>query len=230
MIMTNKMFMPIILSHLHLERAAMGRAADSSRRHTVWWRLSGLSEPRPALLTFVAMLALLAGATWQSRQLQTGDVGAGVPELRAESRYNRDNRQIIGDYSIGMDVLSVYVETEGHTEACLSWEVMNAVERFDLHMRGVVGVQSVSTVAGLAKLYVAISPRASPLVHWEVLGATAKVITNTDSSMQNRHGGPFGGVLVKAGLALAVVALLVSVVLCVVVWRMRHHSSYTPVH
>ncbi len=167
MIMTNKMFMPIILSHLHLERAAMGRSADSSRRHTVWWRLSGLSEPRPALLTFVAMLALLAGATWQSRQLQTGDVGAGVPELRADSRYNGDNRQIIGDYSIGMDVLSVYVETEGHTEACLSWEVMNAVERFDLHMRGVVGVQSVSTVAGLAKLYVAGNNEANP--RWAAL-------------------------------------------------------------
>ncbi|KAB2967569.1 efflux RND transporter permease subunit [Zoogloea sp.] len=167
MIMTNKMFMPIILSHLHLERAALGRSADAGRRHALWWRLSALSRPLPAMLSILATLALLAAATWQSRQLQTGDVGSGVPELRAESRYNQDNRQIMHDYSIGMDVLSVYVETEGHEEACLSWEVMNAVERFDLHMRGVVGVQSVTTVAGLAKLYVAGNNEANP--RWAAL-------------------------------------------------------------
>jgi hypothetical protein len=66
-----------------------------------------------------------------------------------------------------MDVLSVYAETEGHTEACLNWEVMNAVERFDLHMRGVDGVQSVSTVAGLAKLAAAGNNEANP--RWAAL-------------------------------------------------------------
>ncbi|WP_374242843.1 RND family transporter [Zoogloea sp.] len=167
MIMTNKMFMPIILSHLHLERAALGRSAEAGQRHALWWALSALSRPGPAMLSILATLLILAGATWQSRQLQTGDVGSGVPELRAESRYNQDNARIVGDYSIGMDVLSVYVETEGHTEACLNWEVMNAVERFDLHMRGVVGVQSVATVAGLAKLYVAGNNEANP--RWAAL-------------------------------------------------------------
>ena len=167
MIMTNKMFMPIILSHLHLERAALGRSAEAGKRHWLWWRLSALSRPVPAMLSILITLVILAGATWQSRQLQTGDVGSGVPELRAESRYNQDNQRIIRDYSIGMDVLSVYMETEGHTEACLNWEVMNAVERFDLHMRGVVGVQSVSTVAGLAKLYVAGNNEANP--RWAAL-------------------------------------------------------------
>lgn len=52
---------------------------------------------------------LLAGGTQvTSRHLLTGDIGAGAPELRAESRYNRDNDRIISTYSIGMDVLSVY--------------------------------------------------------------------------------------------------------------------------
>jgi hypothetical protein len=112
------------------------------------------------MLSILITLAILAGATWQSRQLQTGDVGSGVPELRAESATTRTTRAS-SDYSIGMDVLSVY-GNRGH-EACLNWEVMNAVERFDLHMRGVVGVQSVSTVAGLAKLYVAGNNGPTPL-------------------------------------------------------------------
>ena len=162
MIMTNKMFMPIVLSHLRLERMALQQPAETHERHRVWWTLSALAQPRPAMLTLLAMLLLLAAGTWFARQLHTGDVGAGVPELRADSRYNLDNARIVGDYSIGMDVLTVFVETRDLKEACLDWPVMNAIERFDYHLRGVDGVQSVTTVAGRAKLYVAGNNEANP--------------------------------------------------------------------
>ncbi|MCK0508007.1 efflux RND transporter permease subunit [Aromatoleum anaerobium] len=167
MIMTNKMFMPIILSHLRLERIALHAPIETHEKHGLWWAVSSLSRPRPALVSFAVMLVLLGSGTWFSRQLQTGDVGTGVPELRAESRYNRDNAQIISSYSIGMDVLSVFVETANLEEACLNWEVMNAIERFDLRMRGVDGVQSVTTVAGRAKLYAAGNNEANP--RWAAL-------------------------------------------------------------
>jgi hypothetical protein len=71
------------------------------------------------MLTLVVSLLLAAG-TYESRNLLTGDVGTGAPELRAESRYNRDNDTIIGSYSIGMDVLSVFVETSTSTKAALT--------------------------------------------------------------------------------------------------------------
>ncbi|SDH70756.1 efflux RND transporter permease subunit [Pseudomonas panipatensis] len=167
MIVTNKMFLPIILSHLQLERDARRQPLAPGARHRVWWALSALAEPGPALLSLAAMAVLLALGTYYSRFLLTGDVGVGAPELRAESRYNRDNAAIVNNYAIGMDVLSVYVETSGLEEACLNWEVMNAVERFDLYMRGVDGVQSVSTVAGGVKLYVAANNEANP--RWAAL-------------------------------------------------------------
>lgn len=167
MIMTNKMFMPIILSHLRLERVALHAPAETSKKHSLWWAVSALSMPRPALASFVVTLALLSAGTYFSRHLQTGDVGTGVPELRTESRYNQDNAKIVKSYSIGMDVLSVFVETKNLEEACLNWEVMNAVERFDLRMRGVDGVQSVATVAGGAKLYAAGNNEANP--RWAAL-------------------------------------------------------------
>ena len=170
MIMTNKMFMPIILSHLRLEKMALNQAVDTKEKHQTWWKLSALAEPKPALVTFAVMLVLLATATYFSRQLQTGDIGSGVPELRADSRYNKDNDKIISNYSIGMDVLSVYAETSNLDEACLNWPVMNAVERFDLRMRGVDGVQSVSTVASMAKLYASGNNEANP--RWAALQRT----------------------------------------------------------
>ncbi|GAA4002177.1 MMPL family transporter [Comamonas faecalis] len=167
MIMTNKMFMPIILSHLRLEFSAKKAPDGVAKHHPLWWRVSALALPKPALATFAVMLVLLAGATYYSRLLQTGDIGSGVPELRADSRYNQDNDKIIANYSIGMDVLSVYVETKDLQEACLNWEVMNAVERFDQHMRGVAGVRSVSSIAGLTKLYASSNNEANP--RWAAL-------------------------------------------------------------
>lgn len=151
MIITNKMMLPVILSRLRLEPSALGRTDGVTGLHKRWWAISVLAQPRPALVTLVVSLVLLAGGTTISRHLLTGDIGAGAPELRAESRYNRDNDRIISTYSIGMDVLSVYAESKDIPEACLNWSVMNAVERFDLQMRGVDGVRSVTTVAGLAK-------------------------------------------------------------------------------
>lgn len=167
MIITNKMFMPIILSHLRLERVALSAPAEIRKKHRLWWAVSSLSTPGPALASLAVMLVLLSVGTYYSRQLQTGDVGSGVPELRASSRYNQDNAKIIKSYAIGMDVLSVFVETKNLEEACLNWNVMNAVERFDLRMRGVDGVQSVTTVAGGAKLYTAGGNEANP--RWSAL-------------------------------------------------------------
>ncbi len=170
MIMTNKMFMPIILSHLKLERMALDQPVVNKEKNATWWKLSALAEPRPALVTFAVTLVLLATAVHFARQMQTGDIGSGVPELRADSRYNLDNDKIVNNYSIGMDVLSVYVETTGFEEACLNWGVMNAIERFDFHMRGVAGVQSISSVSSLAKLYASGNNEANP--NWAALQRT----------------------------------------------------------
>ncbi|MGR5545748.1 efflux RND transporter permease subunit [Vibrio sp. PNB22_2_2] len=167
MIMTNKMFMPIILSHLSLESMALRHTPEQNKHSPLWWAVSSLATEKPAKISVAVMLILLAGATWQSRSLLTGDIGNGVPELHADSRYNLDNDKIVSDYSIGMDVLSVYLETKNQEEACLNWEIMNAVSRFDFHMRGVDGVQSVATTAGNAKRYVSGNNEGSPL--WRTL-------------------------------------------------------------
>ncbi|MBS0391857.1 MAG: MMPL family transporter [Proteobacteria bacterium] len=169
MIFTNKVILPVALSYLRYKAPADERSSDGmdAKSRARWWAVSGLAEPKPALVTFAVSLALLAGGTVMSRHLLTGDIGSGAPELRADSRYNRDNEAIISQYAIGMDVLSVYLETKGLDEACLNWNVMNAVERFDVAMRGVDGVQSVVTVAGLAKLATAGNNEGNP--RWATL-------------------------------------------------------------
>lgn len=167
MIITNKMFMPIILSYIKLEKTAFSSKLSNNRPHWLWWPISNLARQGPALASFVIILGLLAAGTYQSRHLLTGDIGSGVPELREDSRYNLDNAHIINKYSISMDMLSVYVETKGVEEACLDWGVMNAVDRFDFRMRGIDGVDSVSTVAKSARRYVSGNNEGNPL--WNTL-------------------------------------------------------------
>ncbi|MDR2298313.1 MAG: MMPL family transporter [Comamonas sp.] len=171
MIITNKIFLPAVLANLRLEKKAMqAPSSTASGRNPLWWKLSALAEGRPALLTLFVSLTLLAAGTYESRHLLTGDVGTGAPELRADSRYNRDNDNIINNYSIGMDVLSVFVETSNLEESCLNWQVMNAVERFEARMSRVDGVQSVSTVAGLAKIAASSNNEGNP--RWSALQRT----------------------------------------------------------
>lgn len=171
MIITNKIFLPAVLANLRLEKKAMqAPSSTASGRSPLWWKLSALAEGRPALLTLFVSLTLLAAGTYESRHLLTGDVGTGAPELRADSRYNRDNDNIISNYSIGMDVLSVFVETSNLEESCLNWQVMNAVERFEARVSRVDGVQSVSTVSGLAKIAASSNNEGNP--RWSALQRT----------------------------------------------------------
>src|SRR3546814_13529464 len=78
----------------------------------IWNQMARCATPRFALGVFVVCLVLLAGTTELSRGLVIGDSGTGAPELRANSRYNHDDRQIATTYNIGTDVLSIIVEAE----------------------------------------------------------------------------------------------------------------------
>lgn len=174
MILTNKMLLPILLSYVRLERSAFSvRRFDEDGRHPVWWKLSAAARKPVAMVVFTVSLVLLAAGVAGSRKLTIGDIGRGAPELRDQSRYNRDNAAIIGHYNIGIDVLSVIVETKGFTDdACLHYPVMHAVDRFESQMREVYGVRSVVSVPDLAKVAIAANNEGNP--RWEALPRSSR--------------------------------------------------------
>ncbi|HWD32382.1 MAG TPA: efflux RND transporter permease subunit [Pseudomonas sp.] len=171
MIITNKMLLPLILAGLTVPQRRAAPLARTSR-HALWWRLSALAEPRPALAVFVVSLLLLGAGVLKARQLEVGDIGVGAPELRADSRYNQDNQRIISSYSIGLDVLAVFVQTRAGDEACLNPQVMRAVESFDFQMRAVAGVQSVQSVAGIGKEMIAGNNEGNP--RWSAIPGSSR--------------------------------------------------------
>ena len=150
MIVTNKVLLPILLSHTTI-RCRVG-AHRESRLAPLWNRVAGLADRRRAAQVLAGALLVLGVGAWKAHEVKTGDLGAGLPELHDQSRYNRDNAAITSRFAIGVDVLSVIVQTHNAGEApCLNHDVMNAIDRFTWHMRNVEGVHSVLALTDIAK-------------------------------------------------------------------------------
>jgi len=165
MIATNKMILPIILTRVKLE--------ESSRQHSlkgpspfmggVWKALARCAEPKTALIVFAVCAVLLVVSTVASRKMVIGDSGKGVPELRYDSRYNYDDRMINSNYNIGTDVLTIIAEAkEFEGDSCLHYEVVDLIDRLELYVRGIDGVQSVTSVAGIGKLVISAFNEGNP--------------------------------------------------------------------
>jgi len=187
MIITNKMMLPIVLSHLTLEQKALKPTKlDAVGKHRVWWRLSAITKPVPALCVFVACLAMLALGVKDSLKLQIGDIGAGAPELRDDSRYNIDTRAIAGSYMIGVDVLTVIAETSGVEDGCFDYPIMHSIERFESYMRGVAGVQSVLSAPTIGKFMVAGNNEGNP--RWGAIGRTYSALRQGGRAYDPEYG------------------------------------------
>lgn len=149
-ILTNLLLLPILLSWLPADAASRKRPI---RLELPWRLLARITTTRGSLVVSTGALILLTGGLLQARHLQIGDLEAGIPELRPDSRYNQDSRFITSHFSIGVDVLQVIVETR--PDACIEHHVMAAIDRFQWHMRNVEGVQSTMSLPQAAKVIAA---------------------------------------------------------------------------
>lgn len=185
MIVTNKMLLTILLSWMSLSPAEMARAAGKKQGGDWLWKaLKHFADPRLARVVLVAAAVLLAFGTWQARDLRTGDLGKGIPELHDDSRYNRDTAAIVDNFSIGVDVLSVIAQSRNVDGACTDHTIMDTIDRFEATMRNVHGVQGTLSLPGMAKMVNAGWNEGSP--RWRVLsrdpGILAQSVTPIDTS------------------------------------------------
>ena len=177
MIITNKMLLTVLLSYMRLDvysQASMrGREGSGD---WFWNSLKGLANPKPALVVLAVATVLTGLSAVKSRELRTGDLGRGIPELHDDSVYNKDTAAIVNSFAIGVDVLSVVAQSKNVDGACTDFDVMHAIDRFETHMRNVHGVQSTISLASAAKLLAGANNEGNP--RWRVLSR------NRDSLMQ----------------------------------------------
>jgi hypothetical protein len=156
MIITNKMLLPILLSHYKFSPAeAKKLAGKETAGDWLWERIGGLATKKGSIVPIIVGIALLAFGIYEARNLHIGDLGKGVPELRASSRYNQDVDMVTSHFAIGVDLLQVIAESKVKSEdeyPCVDREIMDKMEAFDFEIRQADGVATVRSLAGYVKL------------------------------------------------------------------------------
>lgn len=152
LIFTNLILLPIMLSYTGVsavaaERSLRAEQADAAgaAKHPLWALLDRFTQRPWATVAVAAGLVMGVGGLLVSTQLKIGDLDPGAPELRADSRYNRDVGFMNAAYGAGSDVLAVMVKTpEGQ---CSHFDALNKVDALEWELRQIDGVESTNSLS-----------------------------------------------------------------------------------
>ncbi|MBS0353621.1 MAG: MMPL family transporter [Proteobacteria bacterium] len=144
LIFTNLILLPVLLSYTGVSARAAERSLSSvdaaAEQGGVWSWLGRFTERRWALPTILVSAVLTAVGFAVSHNLKIGDLEAGAPELRADSRYNRDNAYVTSHYALSSDQFAVIVKTAA--EGCLKYQTQVEADRLAWELRQLPGVQT----------------------------------------------------------------------------------------
>ncbi len=155
LIFTNLILVPVLLSYIGVSPKAAQRSLQvEQRRPGALWRFLALFTRRSWAVVSIAVAAvLLAWGVHMSTKLEIGDLDAGAPELRPDSRYNMDNAYITSHYGISSDVFAVMVKTPD--DGCRSFQTLTEMDRLSWHLAQVPGVQRTGSLADTVRTYTA---------------------------------------------------------------------------
>jgi len=167
LIVTNLLLLPVLLSYTGVSPAAAARslATDAEERGgrglgALWRVLERFTTRRYAIAAIAVAAVLSAGGLVVAQKLRIGDLDAGAPELRAESRYNRDNAYVTSHYALSSDPFAVVVKTG--KEGCLEYATLVEADRLAWSLRQVPGVQTTVSLADAARQITAGSFEGNP--------------------------------------------------------------------
>jgi hypothetical protein len=152
LIFTNLILLPILLSYTGVsanaaQRSLRSETADmtSAEKHAFWRFLDRFTERRWAAVAVSSAAALALAGFFVGHQLKIGDLDPGAPELRLDSRYNRDVAFMSGHYGASSDVVAVMVKTPDG--GCSQYDVLMRVDALEWTLRQLQGVESTNSLA-----------------------------------------------------------------------------------
>jgi predicted RND superfamily exporter protein len=145
LIFTNLILIPVVLSYTGVGKVCAKRASvpvkSIADMHWLWRFLLKFTERTPAAIAIVVSILLSIGGFYVSKDLQIGDLDPGAPELRADSRYNKDVAYMINSYSVSTDVFAVIIKTPA--DQCVDYESLSLANELEWRMRQVPGVEDI---------------------------------------------------------------------------------------
>ena len=152
-IFTNLIFLPVLLSYTGVSQAAArrslivkeGRGEGGKKKESIWSFFNKFAEKQSyAVGALLTLVILAAGGIMIGSNVKIGDLDPGAPELRPDSRYNRDNAFVNANYALSSDQFAIIVKTP--PEGCLEYDTQIETDRLVRDLREVRGVQSVAGV------------------------------------------------------------------------------------
>jgi predicted RND superfamily exporter protein len=145
LIFTNLILIPIVLSYTGVGRKSVIRAQRPPKSqqdmHWLWRFLLLFTRRGPAAMAIAVSVVLAVIGLVVAQDLQIGDLDKGAPELRPDSRYNRDVAFMIENYSVSTDVFAVIVKTAA--DGCIDHEGLSLANELEWRLRQVEGVEDV---------------------------------------------------------------------------------------
>jgi len=168
--------LPVAISYVGISKRAIAKSKkDANREHPFWRLLSNFASPKVAPISVALALVAFGGGLWYSQNLKIGDLDQGAPELRPDSRYNKDNNFIISNYSTSSDVLVVMVKTAA--EGCSRYEAMAPIDELMWKMQNTEGVQSAISLVTVSKQMIKGMNEGN--LKWETLSRNPDVLNNS---------------------------------------------------
>ena len=175
-ILTNLVLLPVLMSYVGVSTAFRDRISHRRNNPTGVWRLlSNFAHPKVALVSIAIALVGFSWGLYQGRELKIGDLDPGAPEFHPDSRYNRDNLFLTSNYSASADLFVVMVETP--TEGCVSYSVMEAIDRYMWLMENTPGVQQALSHVSVSKQVVRGLNEGNP--KWQTLSRNQYVLNHS---------------------------------------------------
>jgi len=152
LIFTNLILLPVLLSYVGVSPNAAAlslrseRAEEGGQVRHAFWRFLDLFTRKPwAAVCVVVSLVMAVLGFLVSLNLAIGDLDAGAPELRADSRYNLDDAFMTRSYGASSDLFAIMVRTPN--SACARYDILRKVDELDWQLRSLPGVDSTNSLA-----------------------------------------------------------------------------------
>jgi predicted RND superfamily exporter protein len=180
LIFTNLILMPVLMSYTGLSNSCvrfLHRKQDNPSKF--WPFIANFAKAPFAPVVVIIAVALFGLGFYGSKGLRIGDLDAGAPELRADSRYNLDNAFLTENFSTSTDVFVAMIQTP--PQQCGDYETMSAIDRFQSVMKDTPGVQSVISLVNISKRAIMAMNEGNP--KWHTLSRNRYILNNSLQSV-----------------------------------------------
>jgi len=190
LIFTNLLLLPVLLSFTGVSLVAAKRSLQENQDETtgngagaLWSWLDRFTERRWAIgaIAVAAILSVIGFAI--SLNLKIGDLDPGAPELRPNSRYNKDNAFITSNYSLSSDQFAVIMKTP--TEGCLKYESLIEADRLAWELKQLPGVQTTISLADTVRQITSGTFEGSP--KWYSISRNQDILNFAEQNALNNN-------------------------------------------